>query len=471
MGWQHGAVADQQHYDMVVIGAGPAGEKAAAQAAYHGHSVAIVDSSRRPGGAMAGGAVPTKTMREAALYLTGFRQREAYGISLDLTPATAVARMQSRTDHVVHLTAESVAANLERHHIELIHGWARLAGGRAVSVAGEDGSSRTLDADVILIATGSSPFRPPGIPFDDPDVLDSDEATKLDGSVRDLVVVGGGAVGCEYASIFTALGVDVTLVDSGSRLLPFVDAEVSGVLADVFRAAGMRIVSEAGHATAGRDDKGIWVKVASGEVLRPGKVVFAAGRTGNTSGLGLDDAGVETDARGRIIVNEQYRTTAEGIYAAGDVIGPPALASVSMEQARVAACYAFDIPFKRSVDELPPFGVYSIPEVAMVGLTEEAARAQGIDCEAGTARFESNTRAAISGSADGILKLVFRRDDRRLLGVHILCDGATELIHQGQAVLHFDGTIEYFIHSTFNVPTLSEAYKYAAYNGLSRVGL
>jgi NAD(P) transhydrogenase len=233
----------------------------------------------------------------------------------------------------------------------------------------------------------------------------------------------------------------------------------------------MRIVSNAGHAQVRRDDVGIAVEVASGEVLRAEKVVFAAGRAGNTDGLGLEDAGVETDARGRIVVDETYRTTSPDIYAAGDVIGPPALASVSMEQGRVATCYAFDIPFKRSVDELPPFGVYSIPEVAMVGLTEEAARAEGIDCEVGTAFFDRNTRAAISGSADGILKLVFRRDDRRVLGVHILCDGATELIHQGQAVLHFGGTIDYFIHATFNVPTLSEAYKYAAYDGLTRVGL
>ena len=212
------------------------------------------------------------------------------------------------------------------------------------------------------------------------------------------------------------------------------------------------------------------VRIEPGEVLQPEKVIFAAGRVGNTEDLGLEDAGVATDDRGRIIVDERFRTTAEGIYAAGDVIGPPALGSVSMEQARVAACWAFDIRLKRAVDTLPPFGVYSIPEVAMVGLTEEGAEAGGIPHAVGRAWFAQNTRAAIAGSTGGLVKLVFRRDDARLLGVHVLGEGATELIHLGQAVIHFGGTIDHFIESTFNVPTMSEAYKYAAYDGLSKVG-
>ena len=212
------------------------------------------------------------------------------------------------------------------------------------------------------------------------------------------------------------------------------------------------------------------VELASGETLRPEKVIFATGRVGNTEGLGLDEAGVATDDRGRIVVDDHFRTTADGVYAAGDVIGPPALASVSMEQARIAACWAFDLPLKRTVDPLAPYGVYSIPEVAMVGLTEEAAAAEGIDYAVGRASFPANTRAAISGAIEGMVKLVFERDDLRLVGVHMLGEAATELVHVGQAVIHFGGTIEYFINSTFNVPTMTEAYKYAAYDGLSQVG-
>jgi NAD(P) transhydrogenase len=273
-------------------------------------------------------------------------------------------------------------------------------------------------------------------------------------------------VGCEYASIFAALGVEVTLVDNAPRLLPFVDSEVSVLLAETFRGFGMRVLLQAGRAAIARDAQGLCVMLAHGEVLRPERVLMAAGRMGNTEALDLPGVGVETDERGRIRVDTQYRTTAPGIYAAGDVIGPPALASVSMEQGRVAACHAFNIPFKDTVDPLPPFGVYSIPEVAMVGLSEEAAAAAGEEFEVGRSWFRTNTRSTIEGDTDGLLKLVFRRADRRLLGVHLLGTAAGDLVHQGQAVLHFGGTIDYFIHTTYNVPTRSEVYKYAAYDGL-----
>src|SRR2546421_447726 len=299
-------------YDLVVLGAGPAGEKAAAQAAYWGRRVAVVDKQRRPGG--------------------------------------------------------------------------------TVVVEPPDGDARVVAGDVIIITTGSRPFHPPAVPFDDPDVLDSDAAALLERPLRSLVVVGGGAVGCEFASIFTALGADVVLVDSGPRLLPFMDGEVSDVLAATFRAMGMRVLQGAGRADAARTSAGLQVELASGEILRPEKVIFAAGRAGNTDSLGLAEAGVARDERGRIVVDEHFGTTADGIYAAGDVIGPPALGSVSMEQARVAPCWAFDIPFKRTVAPLPPFGVYSIPEVAMVGLTEEEVRSQGIAYGVGRARVDQNTR-------------------------------------------------------------------------------
>src|SRR4029453_15300208 len=429
-----------------------------------------VERSPSPGGAVVRNAeIPSKTLRETALYITGFRRREVYGLGLTLDPEAMVTQLRTRTAQVIETMTDAVRRNLERHAIELVHGVARLGSDRTVHVKLDGGQERTLHGDVVLIATGSRPFRPPSIPFDDPDVHDSETMLDIDRPFTSLVVVGGGAVGCEYASIFTALGIEVTLVDSGERLLSFLDAEISQLLAEAFSHMGMRLVLGRGKATLERGDGGITCTLAGGDEITTDKVLFASGRVGNTEGLGLDEAGVRVDDRNRIVVDERFQTTAESIYAAGDVIGPPALASVSMEQGRVAACYAMEIPFKETVDPMPPFGVYSVPEAAMVGLTEEDAVAQGIDYEVGRGWFAGNTRATIAGATDGLVKLVFRREDRKLLGVHVLGDHATELVHQGQAALNYDGTIDYFIHSTFNVPTESEAYKYAAYDGLQRL--
>jgi NAD(P) transhydrogenase len=461
---------DMTTLDMLVIGAGPAGEKAAVQAAYFGHRVAVVDRADAPGGsAVRSAGVPTKTLRDTALYITGFRRRDVYGLSLQLHPSVAVERLMARTAEVVATRTASVRSNLDRHDVELLRGEARLGPDRSVIVSAPDGSERTLRADVILIATGSRPFRPSDVPFDDPDVHDSEDIIDLDGIPESLVVVGGGPVGCEYASVFTALGVEVTLLDLADRLVPFMDAEISTALAETFTDMGMRIVLGQGMGTVKRVDGGLCVVLGSGERLQPQKVLFAAGRTGNTAGLGLEQAGVEVDGRGRIVVDDTYRTTAEGIYAAGDVIGPPALASVSMEQGRIAACHALGIPFKETLDPLPPYGVYTIPEVAMVGITEEEATRAGIDHEVGRGWFEHSPRAQIAGATEGLIKLVFRRDDRRLLGVHILAEIASELIHIGQGAIASGQQIDTFIHRTFNLPTYSETYKYAAYDGLQRL--
>ncbi len=460
----------ENSFDMVVIGSGPAGEKAAAQAAYFGKRVAVVERSPAPGGAAVSNAtIPSKTLRETAMYITGFRRREVYGLRLALDPQASLARLRTRTAQVIETMTEAVRVNLERHEVEFVRGRARLGSDRTVHVAVDSDQVRVLHGDVVLIATGSRPFRPPDVPFDDLDVHDSTTVLEIDRPFGSIVVVGGGAVACEYASIFTALGIEVTLVAAGSRLLPFLDAEISELLARAFSRVGMRLELGGGSAAVTRDEQGLRVALAGGEQIRPDKVLFAAGRAGNTEGLGLEEVGVQLDDRQRIVVDDTFRTTAERVYAAGDVIGPPALASVSMEQGRVAACYAFGIPFKETVDPMPPFGVYSVPEVAMVGLTEEAAGDAGIDHEVGRGWFAGNARANIAGATDGLVKLVFAREGRKLLGVHILGDGATELIHQGQAVLSYGGTIDYFIHSTFNVPTASEAYKYAAYDGLQRL--
>ena len=374
----------------------------------------------------------------------------------------------SRKSEVRNMMERAVELNLERHGIRYVQGEASLRPDRTVRVA-VGGGELSLQGEVVLIAAGSRPYRPPSIPFDDPDVHDSEEILAIRSIPSSMVVVGGGAVGCEYASIFTALGADVTLVDTADRVLPFMDEEISGLLAETFERMGMQMRLGGGVATVDRADEGLRVRVADGEVLRPEQLLFAAGRSGNTEGLGLEELGAELDARGRVKVDEFFRTSVEGVYAAGDVIGPPALASVSMEQGRVAACHAFGIPFKETVDPLPPFAVYSIPEAAMVGITEEAARAQGVDHEVGRGWFAGNSRATISGFTEGLVKLVFRREDKILLGVHILGEGASELIHTGQAVIHAGGTIDRFIHTTFCAPTRSEAYKYAAYDGLQRL--
>jgi NAD(P) transhydrogenase len=457
-------------FDMVVIGSGPAGEKAAAQAAYFGKRVAVVERAGSPGGAVVRNAeIPSKTLRETALYITGFRRREVYGLGLTLDPEATVAQLRARTAQVIETMTDAVRRNLERHDVEFVHGSGRLGSDRTVRVTSDGKGERVLEGDVVLIATGSRPFRPSSIPFEDPDVHDSETVLDIDRPFASLVVVGGGAVGCEYASIFTALGVEVTLVDSGERILSIFDAEISHLLAEVFSGMGMRLVLGGGRAVVGRDAGGLHCTLASGEEIRPEKVLFASGRVGNTEDLGLEEAGVEVDERNRIVVDETFRTTADSIYAAGDVVGPPALASVSMEQGRVAACYALGIPFKETVDPMPPYGVYSVPEAAMVGLTEEDAAARGIAYEVGRGWFAGNTRATIAGAEDGLVKLVFATEDRKLLGVHVLGDHAAELVHQGQAVLNYGGTIDYFIHSTFNAPTESEAYKYAAYDGLQRL--
>jgi len=362
-----------------------------------------------------------------------------------------------------------VRENVARHQIELVRGTAALGPDRVVNVKTERGSQRVLRAGAVLIATGSRPYHPDVIPFDDPDVFDCERVLDLETVPASVAIVGGGAIGCEHASIFTALGAQVTLVDAADRLLMYVDAELSRELQRVFEEMGMGVHVGTQIASVRRSDEGLEISLSNGRVLRPEKLLFASGRSGNTEELGLGEAGVEVDKRGRIVVDDRYRTTARGIYAAGDVIGSPALASASMEQGRVAACDAFGISFKESVDPVVPTGVYSIPEVAAVGLTEQDAIARGIDYEIGRGRFALNARANIAGLTEGLIKLVFRREDRVLIGVHILGEIASELIHVGQVALHHGDPIDYFIDTTFNVPTYTEAYKYAAYDGFQRL--
>ena len=458
-----------EYYDLIVIGSGPAGEKAAVHAAYFDKRVALVERHNMTGGVAVSqvGMIPTKTLREAALYVTGFHKREIYGVSVELDRQEVFSALRKRTNEVIETMAQAVRQNIDRHGVELIHGTARLGGGGDVSVSG-GGTERQLHGDAVIIATGSRPYHPPGVPFDDPDVLDAEGLLEIQEAPRSVLVIGGGAIGCEHASIFAALGCQVHLADRGERLLSYVDAELAEILAGSFTGIGMELHLGAAIEGIARDGRGLQVTLTDGSEVHPDKVIVSSGRVGNTEGLGLEDAGVEVDDRGRIVVNERFQTTAPGVYAAGDAIGPPALASTAMEQGRAAAGWAFGVGYQDTIDPSPPTGVYSIPEIAAAGMTEQEAASRGLGYLVGRAHFQGNARANIAGVTEGLVKLVFDRSDRTLLGVHIIGEAASEIIHIGQSAINHSDPIDYFIGKTFNVPTFCEAYKYAAYDGLQR---
>lgn len=439
-------------------------------AAYFGKKVAIVERDAQPGGTVVSqGGIPTKTLREAASYLSGYHRREVYGVGMDLESEEMLDVLRARSAEVIELTAQAVARNIKLHGIDLIPGTGSLTADCEVEVTNGDGAVRTLDAEHVLLATGSRPLRPASIPFDDEAVDDSDSILALASIPHSLVVIGGGPVGVEYASISSALGVEVTLVDAAPRLIMFADEEISHVLADALRSDGVQFFFDAPNSSVVRTDSGLEVRLASGEVLEPDKVLFAAGRVGNVEGLGLDAAGVKTNERNHIIVDEHFQTTRPGVYAAGDIVGPPALASVSAEQGRIAVSHAFELGVVEKLDSVPVSGVYSIPEVGTVGLTEAAARERGFDVAVGRNEFRLNPRSRIAGSELGMVKLVVDKADHRLLGAHIVGDDAAELVHIGQAAIHAKQNVETFIHTTFNTPTRAEAYKYAAYDALQDI--
>jgi NAD(P) transhydrogenase len=456
--------------DLIVIGGGPAGERGAAQAAYFGKRVAIVERQAEPGGAAVHtGTLPSKTLRETALFLSGYRQRHLYGLTVDVDPEMTVARLLDRKDAVRELEVQRIHANLDRHGIELVRGEARLADPHKVEVAAAEGV-RGLRSDVVLIATGSSPHHPPGIPYDDPDVHDADGILRIDRLPTSMALIGGGVIGCEYACMFAALGVEVHLIDPRPGLLPFLDREMGERLAAAMEGLGVRMHLECEHERVERGPDGLACTLGSGEVLIVDTVMVAAGRQGNTADLGLAAIGVGVDARGYVEVDDDFRTAVPNVYAAGDVVGFPSLASVSMEQARVAVCHAFGFTYKRQVSELLPYGVYTIPEVSCVGLGEDEAARRGLDVVAGRSFFRDNVRGQIVGDRDGMVKLVFDRTTRRLIGCHCIGERASELVHVGQAVIVLDGTVETFIEMVFNHPTLGETFKYAAYDALAKLG-
>jgi NAD(P) transhydrogenase len=456
-----------ESFDLIVIGSGPAGEKGAAQAAYFGRRVALVEKAPHLGGAGVNtGTVPSKTLRETALYFSGLRQRGLYGVDYTVKQDITVPDFMYRKGEVVRSLWDLIEANIERHRIGLIRGRAEFEDPETVVVRQDGVAARRLRAPVILIATGSYPNWPDGVPRDPARLYDSDTILEMDRIPRSLAVVGAGVIGCEYATMFRALGIEVTLVCGQDRLLPFLDAEIGERLRMQLGLLGLRVVMKDAVQEVRLERPEVILRLRSGEELAVDRALFATGRMGATQRLGLDRIGLTPGPRGHLKVNEHYQTDLPHVYAAGDVIGFPALASTSMEQARVAMCHAFDLKYKSRVSPLLPMAVYTIPEIAAVGETEESCRDKDVPYVVGRAYYPGNARGQIIGDMSGLIKLVVARRDRKLLGVHILGEMASELVHVGAACLHFGGTIDDFIQLVFNYPTLGEAYKYAAYDGL-----
>jgi NAD(P) transhydrogenase len=460
-----------EHFDLVIIGAGPAGEKGAAQAAYFGKKVCIVERAPKPGGAAVNtGTIPSKTLRETALYFSGLRQHGLYGIDYEVRPNISISDFMYRERTVVEAGWHLIDENLRRHGVTVVQGTAHFLDARTVEVQRFKEAPRRISADVFLVATGSQPLRPAGVPFDDTVVVDTDSLLRLPAIPRRMIVVGGDAVACEYACTFAALGARVTILNDRPRLLTEIDGEVSEALrGDMTRRLGISVHNDTSPEEIAVESGLAHVKLGDGRRISAECLLYSAGRVGATAGLTLDLAGVRVTPDGHVAVDERFRTSVAHIYAVGDVIGFPALASASMEQARVAMCHAFELKYKERVSAVLPYGVHTIPEVAMVGETEESARTKGINYEVGRSRFRLNPRGQIIGEIDGFVKLIFRPEDLRLIGVSIIGESASELIHTGMACMMYEGTIDFFIQAVFGYPTLSDAYKYAAYDGLQRV--
>ncbi len=458
-------------YDLVVLGVGPAGEKGAVQAAYFGKRVCVIEREAEPGGAAVHtGTLPSKTLRETALFLSGYRQRELYGLTMSLNTEMAVPRLLSRKDAVRGLEVARIKWNLDRHGVIQLRGVARFVDAHTVEIAEAGGPPRTITGEYFLVSTGSKPFQPSNIPFDDDDVDDSDTILLIDRLPQTMTILGGGVIGCEYASMFAAMRVKVTLIDGRDRLLPFLDLEMGDRLRAAMSAMEVDVRLEATSKSVTRvPGRGIVTTLEDGEEIASEKLLFAAGRNGRTLELGLDKVGVVVDKRGYVQVDGDYRTATASIYAAGDVIGFPALASTSMEQARVAVCHAFGFTYKRQMSHLLPYGIYTIPELSSIGLSEEQAEEKKLSFVVGRAFYRDNARGKIVGDKDGVLKLVVEKGTKKLLGCHCIGERASELVHIGQVVIMAGGTIDVFIEMVFNYPTLSELFKYAAYDALGNL--
>jgi NAD(P) transhydrogenase len=460
---------EASRFDLVVLGSGPAGQKAAIQAAKVGASVAVVESRDPIGGVCANtGTIPSKTLREAAIYLTGLSERGLYGQSYRVKEEITIEDLVWRTQQVMAREVDVIRNQLARNHVRVVPGRGRFVDPNRIEVSDSHGSVRTLETEKIVIATGTVPARPAGVEFDEATILDSDGILDMAKIPSTLVVVGAGVIGIEYASIFAALGTRVTVVERNERLLEFCDNQVVESLQYYLRDLGLVFRLGETVTSVEKHDGATLTTLASGKRIAADAVMYSAGRQGATADLGLEKAGLEADSRGRIKVDEHYRTAVEHIYAVGDVIGFPSLASASFEQGRLAAAHAFGVE-ARPMRELLPIGIYTIPEISFAGRTEEDLTAAGIPYEIGISRYRELARGQILGDSVGILKLLVAPEERTLLGVHVFGTAATELVHIGQTVMGLGGTVDYLIDQVFNYPTLAESYKVAALDATNKL--
>ncbi len=456
-------------FDLVVIGSGPAGQRAAIQAAKLGQRAAIIEKNVRVGGvSVHTGTIPSKTVREAVLYLSGWKQRGFYGLShrerAHITPQDLLNRVHITLDHQVEIMGDQ----LGRNGVKVIGGSAQFINPNTLKVSQDNSEDVIIKSTYILIAVGTKPYRPADVPFDDTTILESDDILKFRSLPKSLTVIGGGVIGIESATIFAALDVAVTVVEEKPKVLSFLDNEIIDEFQHQMRDHGITLRLEEKVKKIVRTNDGAETHLSSGKKIQTDMLLYAAGRTGATDTLNLSAAGLQADHRGRLKVNDFFQTEQKHIYAAGDVVGFPSLAATSMVQGRLSACHMFGHEFRNKLAYFP-YGIYAVPEISMVGATERELTDKGIAYETGVARFREVARGQILGIRQGILKMLFDVNTEKLLGVHVVGEGATELIHIGQAVITLGGTLHYFVDSAFNYPTLAEAYKVAALNAWNKL--
>ena len=459
-------------YDLVVIGSGPAGQRAAIQGAKSGKRVALIERREVIGGVCINtGTIPSKTMREAVLHLSGYNYQNIYGVSYRVKEKITMADLSFRVQHVIKTEVDVTQAQLSRNGIEVLTGIASFKDPHSIQVNSVRGSSE-ISSEIVVIGTGTKPASSSKVPINATTIINSDQILEMPTVPRTLIVVGGGVIGVEYTCIFATLGVRVTLIEKRPRLLEFADAEIVEALSYHLRdhRVTMRLNEEVSSVEEAASGGGVVANLESKKKVSGDALLYAVGRQGNVDELNLSAAGLEADSRGRIAVNEHYQTAQPHIYAVGDVIGFPSLASVSMEQGRIAVAHAFHKPISSNPSYFP-FGIYTIPEISFIGKTEEQLTDEDVPYEVGVAYYREIARGQIRGDTTGRLKLIFHRETRDLLGVHIIGEGAAELLHIGQAVLILKGKLDYFIDTVFNYPTLAECYKAAAFNGFNKLSV
>jgi NAD(P) transhydrogenase len=457
-------------YDLIVIGSGPSGQRAAVAAAKMKKRVVVVESRSVVGGVCINtGTIPSKTMREAVLHLSGYNYRSVYGMNYRVKEKITMADLAFRVQAVIKTEVDVTEAQLSRNGIDIVHGTAQFVDPHKVRVQGPQGET-TLDGDKVIIAVGTRPASSPKVPINGRTIVNSDQVLEIPDLPRTLIVVGGGVIGVEYACMFAVLGVRVTIVEKRNKLLEFADQEIVEALSYHLRDSRVTMrLGEEVQSVEELPDGTVVANLESKKRISGDALLFAVGRQGAVDDLNLAAAGLEADSRGRIPVDEHFQTKVDHIYAVGDVVGFPALASVSMEQGRMAAARAFNDKAATSNPGFYPYGIYTIPEISFIGKTEEQLTDEDVPYEVGMGYYRETARGQIRGDTTGRLKLIFHRDTRKVLGVHIIGEGASELVHIGQAVMTLDGKVDYFVDTVFNYPTLAECYKAAAFNGLGRL--